>query len=329
MICAETLAGDRLLRTIYSEVRERSPWVYRMATGPVATRTLGAIMYGGLPCVAVRNPVARMKALGMEPGECLNDPKKFRTAREIFERKIRYWEYRSLCRGTREVASPSDSRVLVGSLSEQKQFFLKEKFFRLEELLGEDRTGLTERFEGGDFAIFRLTPEKYHYNHVPVSGVVREIYELGGRFHSCNPGAVLSEVTPYGKNKRVVTLIDTDVPGGTEVGLVAMVEVVAMMIGKIVQCYSEYAYDNPRRIEPEMFLRKGQPKSLFMPGSSTNVLIFEKGRVKFAPDLVRNQRRSDVHSRFTLGFEVPLAETDIKVRSLLAVANESFEGAKT
>ena len=31
---------------------------------------------------------------------------------------------------------------------------------------------------------------------------------------------------------------DTDIPGGSHVGFVAMIEVVALMIGDIVQCYS-------------------------------------------------------------------------------------------
>jgi phosphatidylserine decarboxylase len=33
-----------------------------------------------------------------------------------------------------------------------------------------------------------------------------------------------------------------------------MVEVVASMIGDIVQCYSERGYDNPREVAPGMFL---------------------------------------------------------------------------
>ena len=49
-------------------------------------------------------------------------------------------------------------------------------------------------------------------------------------------------VTPYSKNRRHVTLIDTDVPGGSQVGMVAMVEVTALMIGDIVQCYSDEKY---------------------------------------------------------------------------------------
>jgi phosphatidylserine decarboxylase len=49
-------------------------------------------------------------------------------------------------------------------------------------------------------------------------------------------------------------------------------------------------------------------------------LLFQRGRVVFAPDLVTNMRRSDVQSRFSIGFGSPLAETDLKVRSLIATA---------
>ena len=90
-------------------------------------------------------------------------------------------------------------------------------------------------FRKADFAILRLTPDKYHYNHTPVAGRVVKIYPISGEYHSCNPAAVVTVVTPYSKNKRVVTIIDTDVPGGTGVGLVAMIEIVALMIGDIVQ----------------------------------------------------------------------------------------------
>jgi phosphatidylserine decarboxylase len=47
--------------------------------------------------------------------------------------------------------------------------------------------------------------------------------------------------TPYSKNKRVITLIDTDVTGGTQFGLVAMVKLVGLIISGIAQRYSEVA----------------------------------------------------------------------------------------
>jgi phosphatidylserine decarboxylase len=124
--------------------------------------------------------------------------------------------------------------------------------------------------------------------------------------------------TPYSKNRRVVTVIDTDVPDGTRAGVVAMIEVVALMIGEIVQCYSRAGYDDPQPVTPGMFVERGRPKSLFRPGSSTTVLVFEPGRVRFAPDLLGNQLRPGVQSRYALALGRPLTETDVRVRSPVA-----------
>ena len=114
--------------------------------------------------------------------------------------------------------------------------------------------------------MFRLTLDKYHYNHAPVAGVVKDFFVLDGACHACNPSAVVAVVTPYSKNRRHVTLIDTDVPGGSQVGMVAMVEVAALMIGDIVQCYSDEKYASPKPMTRGLFLRRGAPKSRYRPG---------------------------------------------------------------
>jgi phosphatidylserine decarboxylase len=217
-----------------------------------------------------------------------------------------------------EVVSPADSRVIVGTQNEISALFVKEKFFSFEELLGHDKTQWNLAFMSGEFVICRLTPEKYHYNHTPVSGEVVDFYEVSGSYHSCNPTALVEMVTPISKNRRVVTIIDTDVEHGTKIGLVAMIEVVALMVGDIVQEYCEDRYQNPKPINKGLFLKKGVPKSLFRPGSSTLVLLFQRGQIYFMDDLIRNRFRPGVESRFSLGFGQALAETDLDVRSPIA-----------
>ena len=101
-------------------------------------------------------------------------------------------------------------------------------------------------------------------------------------------------------------------------GLVAMIEVVALMIGDIVQSYSGKKYDNPFSVGTGMFVEKGMPKGLFRPGSSTVVLIFQKDRVRFADDIVANMFYPDAESIFSSGFGKSLVETDVKVRSYIA-----------
>ena len=105
-------------------------------------------------------------------------------------------------------------------------------------------------------------------------------------------------------------------------GLVAMIEVVALMIGQIEQRYSEHRYDNPRDVHPGMTLQVGAPKALFRPGSSTVVLVFQPERVRFAEDLVQNQNRVGISSRYSAAFGRALVETDVAVRSLLATPVE-------
>ena len=317
-VCTEQLYADRLVRFLYAPVRENAPQLFRLLTGARASTALAFLNYDLALAARVTGNRRFLAACGVDLGECLDPPEALDTARKVFERRIRYWECRPLPAAPEAIVSPADARVVVGSFREGADLFLKEKFFSYEELLGRDRPEWRDGFAGGDFAVFRLTPDKYHYNHAPVAGEVIDCYELDGTFHACNPQAVVTVATPYSKNRRTVTVIDTDVAGGSRVGLVAMVEVVALMIGAVEQCYSAERYDEPQPVRPGLFLERGQPKSLYRPGSSTDVLIFQSGRIRFANDLLCNQRRRDVVSRFAMGFGVPLVETEVAVRSLLA-----------
>lgn len=316
-ICNEPLFGDRIVRWLYHPVREKAPQLFKLLTGRNTSQLLGYFNYDlGLSARIFGNDRFLQEA-GVELVECLDPIEQLDTARKVFERKIRYWLYRPMPEDSQAVVSPADARVIVGSLDEMSSLEIKGKFFSFEELLGKDKSAWLDAFRGGDFALFRLTPDKYHYNHTPVAGRIIDHYQIDGSFHSCNPEAIVTEATPFSKNRRVVTIIDTDVPGGTGVGKVAMLEIVALMIGGIDQCYSRERYDRPQPMEFGLFVEKGCPKSLYRPGSSTDVLLFQPGRIDFANDLLNNRLRQDVQSRFTAGFKKPLVETDIQVRSLL------------
>ncbi|MGV8058342.1 MAG: phosphatidylserine decarboxylase [Smithellaceae bacterium] len=314
----EEFYGDQAVQFLYSRIREQSPWIFRKLTSARISQVLSYMNYDGVLADRLKNYLGLHKQLNIDPQECLEAPENLNTLRKIFERKIRYWECRPMPNDPCAIVAPADSRMLFGSFREESGLFIKGKFFDYEEMFGcEKRTWLTA-FQDGDFAVFRLTPEKYHYNHTPVAGKIIDFYQIQGTYHACNPHAVVSVVTPYSKNKRVVTIVDTDVKGGTGAGLVAMIEVVALMIGDIVQCYSENKYESPRPIGTGMLVHKGFPKSLFRPGSSTVVLIFQKDRVRFADDIAANMFYPDTESIFSYGFGKSLVETDVKVRSFIA-----------
>lgn len=311
----EHLYWDSAIRFLYSSVREQAPRLFAALTSPLMSSVLGFVNYESFVGRRLSGGQRFMRRCGMDLSECLDPPEELRSLGQIFERKIRYWEHRPMSEDERAVVAPADARLLFGSLQPGRPLFIKGKFFdRAELLAGHASAG---RFAEGDFAIFRLTPDKYHYSHCPVSGVVVDFFAVDGACHACNPSAVIEVVTPYSKNRRHVTLIDTDVEGGSRVGLVAMVEVAALMIADIVQCYSDEAYHAPRPMRRGLQLRRGAPKSRYRPGGSTDVLLFEPGRLRMREELVRAQQRLDVDSRLSLAFTAPLAESEVRVRSTI------------
>jgi len=316
-VVTERLLADRLLQWLYSRARENAPRLFNQLT---SRRASDCCAWWQFDFPSRRTPAAvdhLVRELAIPMAECLA-PETLTSARRLFERQIRFWRYRPMSADTTQIVSPADARMLVGSLEASSLLFLKEKFFTYAELLGPDKSQWLQTFHNGLYALFRLTPEKYHYNHLPVSGRVVDIYEIQGAYHSCNPGAVVRLVTPYSKNLRVVTIIDTSVPGGSGIGYVAMIEIVALMIGDILQCYSDRRYDAPAPVLPGMFLKRGQPKSLYRPGSSVDVLMFQKDRVAFCRDILTNQHHASARSRFSAAFGQRLVETDVQVRATIA-----------
>ncbi len=321
----ERLIADQAIDLLYNRLREHAPTLFRALTGRRMSGLLGFLHFDlNLPMEHCRG-LRLLERMGVEGLECIAPEHSFTTPRQVFERRIRYRDLRPMDPNPEAIVAPADAKVLIGTLAETPELFIKEKFFSATELLGEDAPWCAP-FAQGDFAVFRLTPDKYHYNHVPVSGEVVDIYELDGQYHSCNPAAIIALASLHSKNRRVVTIIDTDVDGGGGIGLVAMIEVVALMIGDIVQCYSTTGYDNPQPVVKGMRLAKGCPKSLYRPGSSTDILLFQQGAVTFCDDLRNNVNRRDVRSRFSSGLGRPLVETDVRVRSTIAVKGQQQVG---
>ncbi|MFH0976293.1 MAG: phosphatidylserine decarboxylase [Spirochaetota bacterium] len=311
----ERLYHDCFINFLYTGIRENAPALFRLFTGKRVSKLAATINYD-IPFRSDRTRLHFVERLGIDASECIDNFEKFKTPRQVFERKIAYWKCRPMVDEDSCVVSPADSRIVTGTFREDKVLYIKEKFFDIKELLGD--SSWLNLFTKGDFAIFRLTPDKYHYNHSPVSGIVKDYYEIAGHYHSCNPTAVIELLTPYSKNKRTVTIIDTDVKGGSKIGIVAMIEVVALMIGQIVQCYSPAKYDNPVMVKAGLFMKAGSPKSLFRPGSSTVILLFQKKKIEFLKTIISNQMNGNIENRYTRTFSPHLIETDIKARSLVA-----------
>jgi phosphatidylserine decarboxylase len=94
----ERLFGDRLVRWLYSDLRENASVLYRLTLNRHLSEALGILNYDLPMSGLIGGNNAFLKATGVDLGECLDNPKTFTSARKLFERKIRYWERRGAAR---------------------------------------------------------------------------------------------------------------------------------------------------------------------------------------------------------------------------------------
>ncbi len=164
--------------------------------------------------------------------------------------------------------SPAEGKVYAfPKLEGDSKIPIKGARMAIDLLLGD--TAPAARFRGGAALVVRLAPYDYHRFHFPDAGDVGPARDIDGRYHSVNPMALARVPDLYCRNKRTVTIFDSE-----HFGRIAYVEVGALCVGTILQTYST------GRVE------RGQEKGYFKFGGSTVVLLFEAGAIAFDEDLV-------------------------------------------
>jgi phosphatidylserine decarboxylase len=312
----ESLLADRVISFLYSTAREHPSVLQRAAASRLASWLLASWEFDWpllKPLQAIAGAADRMN---ISLDEVHDDMRAWRTLRDLFERKIRFWDVRPLDACVRTIVAPADGKALAFGFAGDAMMPVKSRWIAFPELIGSQTLVASLPPLAG--VIVRLTPDAYHYVHAPVSGVVRSHECIDGALHSCNPAALVTFANPYAVNLRQVTVIDTDVYHGSRVGIVIVINVAAMMIGRIEDMYSENRYDKPRSITPGLFVKRGQPMALFRPGSSTSIVLWQQTRVALQPALARNACRTDVHSRFSDWLLSPWVESAVRVRATLA-----------
>ena len=312
----ETLLADRVIRFLYSTVREEPSMLQQLAATPLASMALATWEFDRR-LINPKKTIARAaRRMGINLRECIDDLGNARTLRELFERRIAYESVRPMPADTKAIISPADGKALAIGFAGDAMLPVKQRFISARELLGREHVASGLHFNAG--LVVRLTPDMYHYVHAPVSGVVRAHYWIEGALHSCNPGALVCFQRPYAMNRRRVTIIDTDVEAGSQVGAIALVNVAAMMIGRIDDAYSVRDYADPQSLTVGAHVARGQPLALFRPGSSTSIILWDGERARHTQYLRRNANRIDVRSRFSDWLLSPWVETAVSVRSLVA-----------
>jgi len=210
----------------------------------------------------------------LDTDELLRPVTEFGTFNEFFFRELKL--------GARVVAepdnnavavSPADARsVVFGSLSEATRIWIKGSEFSIGKLLGPQFADIAEQFVDGSLLISRLAPQDYHRFHIAVTGRIARRAEIDGALYTVNPTAINRHINVFVENKRVVNEVHT-----ADFGTVMVIAVGATIVGSI-------NFTVPVGGE----VRKGQELGYFAFGGSTCLTLFQKDKIKFDEDLLRN-----------------------------------------
>lgn len=255
---------DLFLRRLYGTAAGRL--LVRILIRPAVSRFCGRLLDMGWSKMLI-GPFAR--SAGIRLDECVRtDIRAYRSYNDFFCR-----EARPGCRPVEQAPdafiSPCDGKLSVYPVGEHSGFQIKNTRYTVRSLLRSRR--LAEKYRGGYVCIFRLEVGDYHRYCYVEGGLKSKQRAIPGVFHTVNP--VAGEAYPiYKENAREYCLIKTG-----RAGLVAQMEVGALMVGKISNLCQGRAQ-----------VRRGEEKGRFEFGGSTVVVITEPGKVQIDRDLLDN-----------------------------------------
>jgi phosphatidylserine decarboxylase len=327
----EILLADQVIAFLYSRRREEPGFLLNALGSGIVTDALAHWQFDRHLAYPKHTIAQTAHRLMIGESETVSGFAHMKTLRELFERQIRYWDVRPLPDSPSTIVSPADGKLLPFAAFDRDALPIKSKFVRIDELLGgvnpwqhaHDSASRRRSYCEATIAplagvVVRLTPDVYHYTHAPVSGRVLRYQTIEGRFHSCNPTALTRFPGSYAFNRRAITVYDTDVADGSNVGIVVQVDVAAMMIGQIESRYTPYRYVDMRPLSVGDFVQRGAPVSLFRPGSSTSIVIWDGHRAAVSRELLANAQRCDLRSRFSDWLGQPWVETRVAVRQSIS-----------
>ena len=318
----EHLLANSVVSALYSPALEKAPLLTRLASSRYVSRVLGYLNYDNLLSSRATGMLKFLRESGIQLSEFVGNLSEYDTARKIFERQIRYWNCRPMPQNPRAVVCPADARGLIGSMEESSGLYLKQKFFSFPELLG-DGSPWQRSFEGGDYAVFRLTPEKYHYTHSPVSGRVLDFYSVEGRYYPVQSqcGGAIDDASleepprGYDSGNRLPQRLGRGPRGHDRSGRAHdRTDRTALQRASLRK--------SARRSKKECCCDAGAPKALFRPGQQHRGSAVSTRSHSLCPRPDREPAARRRAEPFLADLGEPLTETDVAVRSLLALPAE-------
>ena len=197
----------------------------------------------------------------------------FKSFNSFFMRKIKDGK-RPLENG---LISPCDSKVSVYKINNDLSLNIKNSIYTIDELIGEDASD----FQDGYCIVYRLCVDDYHHYIYPFDGIVLSSKLIKGKLHTVQPIA-LKKHKVFSENTRIVTNVESN-----DYGKVAIIEVGAMLIGKIVN-------------EDVTEFKRGDEKGHFEFGGSTIIYLFKKDSISINQLFIDNTN-NDIETIVKMG----------------------------
>lgn len=252
-------------------------WVYQTSIGMGALelfvkKKLFSYLYGKFQDVkfSKRKIQNFIKEYDVSETEFRKSIDSFNSFNDFFIRTLNK-DARKIGEASEELVSPADGKILAyQNIKGTKVFQVKGVEYSLEQLLLDEK--LAQKYEMGTCIIVRLCPADYHRFHFPDSGIPEQTEKIKGDYYSVNPIALKEIVGLYCRNKREITMFNSE-----NFGDICLIEVGATCVGSIIQTYNPFVRVN-----------KGDEKGYFKFGGSTVMMLLEKDKVIIDEDLINN-----------------------------------------
>lgn len=266
---------SNLLKFLYHTVPGRV--VLKLLTSPIISKIGGAYMDSGFSRIHMKGFIRKnhidMSEYEKAEYKCFND---------CFTRKI-LAEKRPVSMDANALISPSDARLSAYRINEKSIFHIKRSDYRVEDLIPGSQ--YAPDYKGGICLVFRLCVDDYHrYGNID-DGEIVENRAVKGRLHTVRPIAV-NQYPVFTQNSREYSIVKTE-----NFGLVAQIEVGAMMIGKI------------KNHQTSGKVMRGTEKGMFLYGGSTIVVLLEKDKVNI-PETYFENTKNGIETRVLYGSKI-------------------------